>query len=183
MPKGRTATEVYRNYTLALAKLNARKLFEGVGEGPLGMKGASPTRSPSAPPQSAPPPPADSAFNSALFVSNRIPYKAMWPSFASPVEIFDRRHLARIHDGALDDSQLHHHLPLATTMPSGGNPSLYSMTYSATLTPEWGLRTGGVEWGRGGSSKEPARGTRSALAVWGLVQKLCIKRQSPEMFY
>ena len=39
VPKGRTATEVYRNYTLALAKLNAQKLFEGMDEGPLGMMG------------------------------------------------------------------------------------------------------------------------------------------------
>ena len=41
VPQGRTATEVYRNYILALAKLNARKLFEGVDEVQAGDDGRS----------------------------------------------------------------------------------------------------------------------------------------------
>jgi len=39
IPKGRTALEVYRNYTAALARLNAQTLFEGAGDRPLGMFG------------------------------------------------------------------------------------------------------------------------------------------------
>lgn len=39
LPKGRTALEVYRNYTAALARLKAQTLFEGAGDRPLGMFG------------------------------------------------------------------------------------------------------------------------------------------------
>jgi len=39
VPKGRTALEVYRNYTAALARLKAQTLFEGAGDRPLGMFG------------------------------------------------------------------------------------------------------------------------------------------------